>query len=156
MPALTGLEPRTMVFSPGSPRQASSRATAPRRVGDDQALRRQVRELGPERWRVHLVLAELCERAVDLGEQLEPAEGATLAETAGALEPAVAASIHSTLWGSVSTRHLAATRLRLSRTVICATERGLAGMASVRLIWPNWPACETSARMHKGEERHAE
>src|ERR1035437_10252637 len=41
------------------------------RVGDDQALRRQVCELRPERWSVHLVLAELCERAVDLGEQLE-------------------------------------------------------------------------------------
>src|SRR5208282_1369141 len=56
-----------------------------RRVGDDQVLRREVRELRPERWSVHLVLAELCERAVDLGEQLEAAEGAILAQTAGAL-----------------------------------------------------------------------
>src|ERR1039457_7133928 len=57
-----------------------------RRVGDDQALRRQVRELRPERWSVHLVLAELCEGAVDLGEQLEAAEGAALAEAGVALD----------------------------------------------------------------------
>src|ERR1019366_9315089 len=56
------------------------------RVGDDQALRRQVRELRPERWSVHLGLAELCERAVDLGEQLKAAEGAALAEAAVALD----------------------------------------------------------------------
>src|ERR1035441_6192188 len=34
---------------------------------------------------VHLGLAELRQRAVDLGEQQEAAEGATLAQTAGAL-----------------------------------------------------------------------
>src|ERR1017187_6798069 len=56
-----------------------------RRVGDEQVLRREVRELRPD-WRcLHRGLAELCERAVDLGEQLEPAEGAILAQAAVAL-----------------------------------------------------------------------
>src|ERR1035441_5826171 len=73
-----------MVFAPGSVGQASLSATSPR-VGDGEAGRRQVGELRMLRRRVHLGLAELDQRAVDLGEQQEAAEGAALAQTAGAL-----------------------------------------------------------------------
>ena len=52
------------------------------RVGDDQARRRQGRELRTGRRGVHLGLAEPDEGAVDLGEQQEAAQGATLAQTA--------------------------------------------------------------------------
>src|ERR1039458_3545904 len=54
-------------------------------VGDAEARGRQVGELRMLRRRVHLGLAELDQRAVDLGEEQEAAEGAALAETAVAL-----------------------------------------------------------------------
>src|ERR1017187_7805297 len=55
------------------------------RVGDVEAGGTQVGELRTFRRRVHRVAAELSQRAVNLAEQQEPAEGATLTQTAAAL-----------------------------------------------------------------------
>ena len=54
-----------------------------------------------------------------------------------------AAAIQATRWVSKSARQRAETLVRMPRVVICDGLRGLAGMARARLIWPNWPACET-------------
>ena len=84
-PWLTGLEPRTMVLSPGSVGQVSLRATTPAVLVMSRFCGARSANCGRIGGVVHRGLAELCERAVDLGEQLEPAEGAILAQTAGAL-----------------------------------------------------------------------
>src|ERR1019366_3714512 len=55
----------------------------------------------------------------------------------------LAAAIQAARWVSKSARQRADTLVRMPRVIICDGLRGLAGMASARLIWPNWPACET-------------
>src|ERR1039457_676857 len=55
----------------------------------------------------------------------------------------LAAAIQAARWISWSARQRADTLVRMPRVVICDRLRGLEGMASARLIWPNWPACET-------------
>ena len=131
-----------MVFVAGVGRAGQLERDHASRVGDDQVLRRQGGELRLRRRCVHLVLAELGQGAVDLGEQQEAAEGAVLAQTAvalGLLGRGHPGGPLGLLERPPAGRHL----LRMVRTVICAGVRGLAGMASARLIWPNWPACET-------------
>ena len=127
-----------MVFSPGSVGQVSLSAIDASGVGDDQALRRQVRELRVRRRGVHLRLAELGQRAVDLGEQLEAAQGATLAQAAGALDLLGCGHPGGPL-GFRERPPAGGHAVRMPRMLIWAGVRGLAGMASVRLIWPNWP-----------------
>src|SRR5664279_166385 len=141
-PWLTGLEPRTMVLSPGSVGQVSLRATTPAvlvmsrfcgaRSGNCGRVGGVSTAVWPNCASVQLILVNNWNplRAPFWPKRL-------------LLFTAEAAVIHSARWVSVSARHFAATRLRLSRTLICAAVRRLAGMASVRLIWPNWPACET-------------
>ena len=54
-----------------------------------------------------------------------------------------AAAIQAARCASCKARQRAVTLPRMRRTTVCAGERGLAGMASARLIWPNWPDTDT-------------
>ena len=132
-----------MVFWPGLLGQVSFSAMTPSVLVMTRFWRRQVGELRMRRRRVHLLLAELGEGAVDLGEQQEAAQGATLAQTAVALGLLGGGHPGGPL-GSVERPPAGGHAAEIgARRSICAAVRGLAGMASARLIWPNWPACET-------------
>jgi hypothetical protein len=74
-----------MVFSPGLVGQVSLSAITPAVLVMTRFCGARSGNCGLSRRGVHLVLAELGQRAVDLGEQQEAAEGATLAQAAVAL-----------------------------------------------------------------------
>ena len=74
-----------MVFAPGSVGQVSLSAITPAVLVMTRFCGARSGNCGCAGGRVHLLLAELGEGAVDLGEQQEAAEGAILAQTGGAL-----------------------------------------------------------------------
>jgi len=84
-PWLTGAEARTMVFVPGSAGQVSFSVMTPALLAMTRFWGARSGELGLDRRGDHLVLTELGEGAVDLGEQLETAEVAILAQPGVAL-----------------------------------------------------------------------
>src|ERR1035441_10204169 len=141
-PWLTGLEPRTMVFAPGSLGQPSLSATTPPvLVMENRAGARSGncgRSGGASTWAspnwdsVQLILMNNWK---PLSEPLWLKRLLLFAS--------LAAAIQAVRWTSASARQRAATRLRVMRTSICEGVRGLAGLPPIRLTCPKGLFIET-------------
>src|ERR1035438_3846629 len=141
-PWLIGAEARMTVFSPGLVGQPSLRAMAPPVLVMTRFWGARSGNWGwgggastwswPNWARVQLILANNWK---PLRVPFWPRRVVLLAS--------LAAAIQAARWASWSERQRAATRPRMVRTPIWEGVRGLEGMARTRLIWPNWPACET-------------
>jgi len=103
---------------------------------------RERRELGLRWGRIDLGPSELDQGAVDLGEEQESAQGTTLAQT-GPTHGRLSGCHPGEPLGLQKSAPAGGHGTEGRTDPICDGVRGLAGMASARLIWPNWPACET-------------